>query len=268
MKKIVLTAFILGMLAIGPYATSGYAFTAFPNSWTPFTSTDIDNNGTPYFDNTSTDASRANVGYFILGTGVGGAYNGENPGNSPALNGQSPEYLTFSTNFYFKDGSAAALKILNVAGDRLVNSFGWYPVDSLGNLIDNLGNSAGSPVLNEIFANGSALNVNTPVTFSTYFGLYLKNTNSDSNVAGTYFSQSQFNTRDANAQHFALFRNATNPETWFIGMEDRGVGVAIGDRDYNDMVVELTAVPLPGAVLLLGAGMVRLVAYARRRQDS
>jgi hypothetical protein len=40
------------------------------------------------------------------------------------------------------------------------------------------------------------------------------------------------------------------------------MGVRGGNQDM------LTPVPLPGALLLLGAGLTRLAAYARRRQDS
>lgn len=47
----------------------------------------------------------------------------------------------------------------------------------------------------------------------------------------------------------------------FYGVRVINLGI---DGKNQDM---LTTVPLPGAVLLLGAGMARLVAYARRRQE-
>jgi hypothetical protein len=44
-------------------------------------------------------------------------------------------------------------------------------------------------------------------------------------------------------------------------------GVPSNYPNFDNLIYDRSAVPLPGAVLLLGAGMARLVAYARRRQD-
>lgn len=54
--------------------------------------------------------------------------------------------------------------------------------------------------------------------------------------------------------------NPSYPDLMAVGIHLTGFDSG-GSESY-------AVVPLPGAVLLLGAGMVRLVAYARRRQDS
>ena len=62
----------------------------------------------------------------------------------------------------------------------------------------------------------------------------------------------------------ALAYTKTNA-AWLIAFDDLQV-----DLDYNDFVVKVESidpVPIPGAVLLLGAGLARLAAYARRRRE-
>jgi hypothetical protein len=48
--------------------------------------------------------------------------------------------------------------------------------------------------------------------------------------------------------------------TWLIAWEDR---TSNSDRDFNDAVVEVTAVPAPGSAVLMGIGM--MLTYRRRR---
>ena len=55
---------------------------------------------------------------------------------------------------------------------------------------------------------------------------------------------------------------------YIVAFEDGGNNPPLGDKDCNDMVARVNSVaaPLPGAVLLLGAGLARLAAYARRKR--
>lgn len=91
-------------------------------------------------------------------------------------------------------------------------------------------------------------------------------------------------------QQFAVFTNGAGPAvtggvigfnvgtTFFVGMEDnsnggRGFGagnsaLAISDRDYNDIMIQLTAVPEPSTYVLMATGLAALAGLARRRRSN
>lgn len=56
---------------------------------------------------------------------------------------------------------------------------------------------------------------------------------------------------------------AGNAKTWLLFWEDRIPDQAFSDGDYNDAVIEISVVPAPGAIALLGLG--GLLAARRRR---
>lgn len=77
---------------------------------------------------------------------------------------------------------------------------------------------------------------------------------------------------------FGAIINSTSPNArFFVGMEDnvnggRGFGVAgagrVSDRDYNDILVSIQAVPEPATIGLMGFGLLALAGIAAKRRKA
>lgn len=75
---------------------------------------------------------------------------------------------------------------------------------------------------------------------------------------------------------FGTIINSTGSNAkYYVGMEDnvnggRGFGVTgpgrESDRDYNDIIISIQAVPEPATVALMGFGLLALAGYAKRRR--
>lgn len=96
----------------------------------------------------------------------------------------------------------------------------------------------------------------------------------------TYYSNTALNPAGEPAhQHFALFQNAQDPLTYFIGFEDiYGMNATEGYGDFNDAIFRLQTtssftprvpaapVPEPGTFVVLGIGLAGLGLLRRRRR--
>jgi hypothetical protein len=155
---------------------------------------------------------------------------------------------------------------------NLARQAGFDP-QRLGYYTDLWNGTTGGITRTDLFASVSTSTntiVSKPFFVGSSFGFF-----EYTNTAGYKFTEKVLNNppttpSQSNGFIFDLSQlNITGLKGYIIAFEDGdGLQTTLGDKDYNDLVARVNAVPLPGALLLLGAGMARLVAYARRRQDS
>jgi hypothetical protein len=214
-----------------------------------------------------------------LGVFAGNLGNYMVAGDGIAFGGQSPEFsdTTGQVQWWGKsDGSADANigvnlgslgpnasgnLLIEVAGLAAGNEFGWYATGTPG-ILNVLFDGATSAPASILFAPGGD------------FGFYLKNT------FGTFLSN-EGGTADPGDQHFAIFRDISEKaQSMWVGVEDTPFGAAgcdpktapagtCSDRDYQDLIVRIDAVPEPATLLLVGSSLLVLgFAGVRARRRS
>jgi len=245
-------------------------------SWQPAWT--ADENGDPYWDGNSSDYTQpGNIGNFIAGSG---AFTGhpESPNNPfmPYLQGTGTNagLNGMPIDVYFQSAAPnwAALKI-EVAGLSNWNYFGIYKQGDLPSNLNellttppgNLGLSGKSMLL---FAGtdspGASLTFVSPWTD---FGFYLatEDPTNPGNVLRAFFSESTLNSgTESGKQHFAFFQAKTGAyPAYYIGAED--LPLSSSDKDYNDLVVYIQAIPDASTWMLFLSGVPALALLRRRR---
>ncbi len=100
--------------------------------------------------------------------------------------------------------------------------------------------------------------------FGFYYGIYT-NPTTDTNPAYSYFSDSFFNTEDQNDEHVAIeWDGKSNAK---IYLEDMRTSTA--DWDWRDMTIhanDVSPIPEPTTMLLLGSGLIGLARFGRKKK--
>jgi len=230
-------------------------------AWQDWASTDLNRNVLPYFDGPSSDPGGfQGVGYWMTDTGYFSSHPLAATGPGVAYDYWGTSTGGYDQNFYFQaipaSQTVAAIQI-EIAGFAGSNVFGWYDTTTMTRnlLFDGADNST------------SRAATFTP---STNYGFYLSV--QEGGKTYTYYTQSSKNMNDTNSkpvdialQHFVAFQDLGN-SVYYLGMEDLK---GLGDKDYNDMVVKVSVrdshpVPEPSTLLLVGSGLVGLVAFRKR----
>jgi len=255
MKKLILLLVVLLTIFVSMPASADQLVTGGSGTW--ISGWTANTNGTPYWDNSSHDLGDKNIGYYISKTGdyfpTLAGYNGPAAvlptwALNDANNTADPNFSftnTGGTNF-------SAIK-LEIAGWANTNSFGWYETGSL--------------IQHELFSGPQSVGATATFQPTTSYGFYFATTGTPGNVqTATFFTESVSNTLDANLQHFAAFQYGTG---FFIGAEDTifrdANGLAVSDRDFNDLVVKVVPVPEPATMMLLGFGLVGLAGFRKKK---
>ncbi len=282
----------------GGFNTSTGTLNAFNMGTTGSCTAGVCTDGTPFWNNTSSDvvngSDAANAGDFLSGGGgfaspvIGCSTCGVDfMASGGQMYTQSADSPNFASAFSFINQNPSMQITLLYANSPTNNNaaFGIYDASSQANALANhtIAQAAGTN-LNGLI--GSTYNITDP--YSTW-GIFAS-TCDENAITGdcpgadmvTYYSNLSLNSgntpaADAGHMHWALFQSGTNADVYYLALEDFAIqtgtrNLVEGYGDYNDIILEIntsstgSVVPEPTTVLIMSLGLAGLAFCAALRR--
>jgi hypothetical protein len=242
-------AALLTCLLVPATSQAGFVISGSGGSFQSLSAYTLNEDGHPFFDNTSGDGSKKNIGFFLTKTG-----GFSSSSLSPAIPQSQLNFWGTPTggadpveSFASGGTGVGATFVLTVAGNSGTNVIGYHDASGNHDLVGGNLPPGGETV--EFTPNGT-------------FAFYLRNPTVGSGVF--FYSDTTLGGTDGSNQHFAVFQQ-TGSNTLWLGVEDLGVHQN-SDFDYNDMIFSIQLVPEPGGLTVFGVGVLSLAGYGWRRR--
>jgi hypothetical protein len=246
--------FLLAGVLVGAFSSVVTPLHA--QTWQSYAADNNGGAGGEYWDNASADGASCNIGYIASGTSLvcnNQVVAGWLPYTGPAMT-NNLRTVNASSPFMFAAGTYRLRQNVGLGGQvaALDQPFGYFTRDGAGN------------AMTTTLPSTNAFDIT--VTFSSAWGLFI-----DEVGHGMAFSDVAAN------PFFALFGSraaglstaggittvlAQNGDHYLAGYAD----VVNGDKDFNDEVLLISAVPEPSTYALLATGMVGLLVLRHRRR--